>query len=264
MNALGRVEAGDRISAVLARDERLLEVLVSASPAFAKLRNGTMRRTFAKLVTVEQAAKIAGVDAASLVAKLNGALGAEPLARAEPMESFAPIPDDLLGLEPSRIVDLDVREALRRGNEPFAAIMSAARALAPDAVLRVRAIFDPVPLYAVFAKKGFAHATERLGPEDYRVWFHREGSAPVMSTSRADVAEDDDVVIVDVRDLEPPEPMMRTFEALQRLPRGKTLVQLNVRVPQFLLPKLKERGFTWEVREQSRDLVRLFIRHANT
>lgn len=259
------IDLHDRISAVLARDERLLEVLVSASPAFAKLRNGAMRRTFAKLVTVEQAAKIAGVDAASLVARLNGALGSEPIPRAEPKaEVFAPIPTELLTIDSSRIVDLDVREDLRKGIEPFGAIMDAARALGPTGVLRVRAIFDPVPLYAVFAKKGFSHATERLGPEDYRVWFHRDGKAPVATKAEADVAEEDDVVVIDVRDLEPPEPMMRTFEALERLPRGKTLVQLNVRVPQFLLPKLKERGFTWEVREQSPDLVRLFIRHDNT
>ena len=68
-------------------------------------------------------------------------------------------------------------------------------------------------------------------------------------------------LVLDVRGLEPPEPMVRTLEALAAMPRGKTLVQLNVRVPQFLLPKLEERGFSCEIREQSKDLVRLFIRH---
>ena len=54
--------------------------------------------------------------------------------------------------------------------------------------------------------------------------------------------------------------MVRTLEALESLPEGHTLVQLNVRVPQFLLPQLEERGFTYEIREQSPDLVRVFIR----
>jgi uncharacterized protein (DUF2249 family) len=72
-----------------------------------------------------------------------------------------------------------------------------------------------------------------------------------------------DVVVLDVRDLEPPEPMVRTLEALEKLQPGATLVQLNVRVPQFLLPQLTERGFTYEVREQGPELVRVFIRRAD-
>ena len=71
-----------------------------------------------------------------------------------------------------------------------------------------------------------------------------------------------DVLLLDVRGLEPPEPMVRTLEALETLPRGHTLVQLNVRVPEFLLPRLEERGFAYEIREQSPELVRVFIRRA--
>jgi hypothetical protein len=258
------IRSTDRIAAILARDEQLIEVLVRASPAFARLRNGAMRRTFAHLVTVEQAARIARIDPDELVLTLNRALGREDVAatlsRVEP--ACAPLPAELLALPSDRIVDVDVREELRAGKEPFQRIMAAARALPPSAVLRVRAIFEPSPLYSVFAKKGFSHATERLGDEDFRVWFHRRGDPTVASTASESASIDaDDVVVIDVRDLEPPEPMVRTLEALAVLPRGKTLVQLNVRVPQFLLPKLEERGFTYEVREQSADLVRLFIRH---
>ena len=54
--------------------------------------------------------------------------------------------------------------------------------------------------------------------------------------------------------------VVRTLAALEELPPGGTLVQLNVRVPQFLLPRLEERGFTYEIREQAPDLVRVFIR----
>lgn len=69
------------------------------------------------------------------------------------------------------------------------------------------------------------------------------------------------MLVLDVRGLEPPEPMVQTLEALASMPRGKTLMQINVRVPQFLLPKLEEQGYAYEIREQSPDLVRLFIRH---
>lgn len=265
------IRADDRISAVLARDERLIEVLVGASPAFAHLRNRLTRKTMARLVTVAQAARIAGLDPAELVDRLNAALGIATTAPRDAVETPRPeaeaIPAALLATPPDRVVELDVRDDLRAGREPLTRILDAVRALPPDAVLRLRATFEPVPLYAVLGKQGLAHHTERLADDDWRVWFHRD---PTVATAPARGAAppsppagdaSDDVVVLDVRDLEPPEPMLRTLEALARLPPGKTLVQINVRVPQFLLPKLDERGFTYEIRAQSKELVRLFIRH---
>jgi uncharacterized protein (DUF2249 family) len=127
----------------------------------------------------------------------------------------------------------------------------------------VRAIFEPAPLYAVLARQGLAHATECLAADDWRVWFYRDDAARSSASKgpAATAVDDDDVIVLDVRGLEPPEPMVRTLEALAVMPRGKTLVQINVRVPQFLLPKLTERGFVYDIREQGPDLVRLFIRH---
>ena len=77
-----------------------------------------------------------------------------------------------------------------------------------------------------------------------------------------DIREDPSVEILDVRGLEPPEPMVRTLEALQHLSVGKTLLHVNVRVPRLLLPKLAERGFSYKMREHSPDLVLVFIRRS--
>jgi uncharacterized protein (DUF2249 family) len=271
------IRAEDRVAAVLARDERLLEVLVGASPAFERLRNAAMRRTLAKLVTIEQAARIAGVDVQALVERLNAAIRQDgpivapalPLSAAGAARDVPPLPAALLATPEERRVDVDVREDLRAGREPFQRIFDAARALPSGSVLRVRATFEPAPLYAVLAKHGLSHAVERLADDDWRVWFHRAGDAHAALAADASAAEseapqaggDAGVVVLDVRDLEPPEPMVQTLEALAVLPRGATLVQLNVRVPKFLLPKLEERGFVYEIREQSPQLVRLFIRH---
>lgn len=86
-------------------------------------------------------------------------------------------PEILRNVEEARIEDLDVREQLREGGEPLGRIMAAAGELDPDGILRLRALFEPVPLYAVMAERGFEHWTEKLGPSDWRVWFWRPGSA---------------------------------------------------------------------------------------
>jgi uncharacterized protein (DUF2249 family) len=254
------IDASDRVGAVLARDERLLDVFIAASPAFEKLRNAAMRKTMAKLVTVGQAARIAGIDADVLVDRLNHALaGSEAPPPVHAVVELPVLPAALTSLPAERLVDCDVREDLRNGIEPFRRILDATRDLPLGSVLRVRAIFEPAPLYDVLARHGLAHATERLAADDWRVWFYRD--VDVTPAAYEPAASDDAVIVLDVRGLEPPEPMVRTLEALAEMPRGKTLVQINVRVPQYLLPKLTERGFVYDIREQSPELVRLFIRH---
>lgn len=160
-------------------------------------------------------------------------------------------PAHLAALDPSRILDVDVRDDLRKGREPFRRIMEARQALAPGQVLRLRAIFEPQPLYGVMARQGLDHWTERLTEDDWMVWFY-----PADVTS--------EVHTLDVRGLEPPEPMVRTLEALEDLPRGHTLIQLNVRVPGFLLPELESRGFEYALDDDQPDQVRVVIRHADT
>ena len=175
------------------------------------------------------------------------------------------LPAALRAIPRERIVELDVREALRAGQEPFSQIMAARAQVPPGGALCLRAIFEPVPLYAVLGKQGFTHHTERLAGDDWRIWFYPADAAtapavgPAASAEGAPPEYGDDVVVLDVRGLEPPEPMLRTLEALESLPAGGTLVQLNSRVPQFLLPMLAERGYRYDIREQSPDLVRLFI-----
>ncbi|MEO8624786.1 MAG: DUF2249 domain-containing protein, partial [bacterium] len=66
---------------------------------------------------------------------------------------------------------------------------------------------------------------------------------------------------LDVRGLEPPEPLMRTLAALETLPDGHVLVQVNSRVPQLLFPMLAERGFACEVDESHADVVSVRIWH---
>lgn len=194
------------------------------------------------------------------------------------------LPDALRRLPDDRIVDVDVREDLRNGREPFARIMAARDELPEGGALRVRAIFEPVPLYGVMAKHGLDHQTEELAPQDWRVWFFdpaavegaselAEPAAPAAGSNAEREAASgsegdqegadelsDDLVVLDVRGLEPPEPLVRTLEALEVLPGGSTLLHINVREPVYLFPHLEQRGASWEVRVENGDLVRVFIR----
>lgn len=150
--------------------------------------------------------------------------------------------------ENASVIELDVREDLRNGNEPFTKIMAAVGTLTPSDVLHLRATFEPVPLFRVMGKRGFLHAAEAHADDDWSVWFWRS-----------------DVVWLEVRGMEPPDPLVQTLAALESLPDGHTLVQVNERVPQFLLPILAERGFVHEIDDSRADcvLVRIWRQVAN-
>ena len=271
------IQASDRVSDVLARDESLVDVFVRLAPHFAKLRNRMMRRVMARLVTVEQAAQTAGIPVAELLRELNGALGLGDAALDAPdsdtrrrSTAAAPASEALAHPPNASVVELDVRDDLRSGREPFSRIMTAVGSLRDGEVLELRTTFEPVPLLAVLAKRGFAHETGQHAPDDWAVWFWRPASAGAdvtpVAPSPPDLADemraDPRVVWLDVRGLEPPEPLLRTLAALETLPVGHELVQVNARVPQLLFPMLAERGFACDVDESRADrvLVRIWRR----
>ena len=60
---------------------------------------------------------------------------------------------------------------------------------------------------------------------------------------------------IDVRSLGPPEPLVNTLERLSALPDDVVLIQQNDRVPEFLFPKLEDRGYQFETMEREDDVL---------
>ncbi|HET7340006.1 MAG TPA: DUF2249 domain-containing protein, partial [Methylomirabilota bacterium] len=117
--------------------------------------------------------------------------------------------------------------------------------------------FEPVPLYDVLGRRGLAHYAERLAPEDWRVWFYRGEVATATPATTTPAAGVDDTI--DVRGLEPPQPMVRVLERLATLAPGGRLVVLHERRPMFLYPQLDERGLRHVTDEPSAGVVRIVI-----
>jgi uncharacterized protein (DUF2249 family) len=181
-----------------------------------------------------------------------------------------------------REVHLDVRPNLERGEEPLGRILAAAKHLGEGEVLVLHVSFEPLPLYRVLGRLGFAHRAERRAAKDWVVRFQRApagkpgaaaAQAPgaptghgagtgVAAAEPADETAAAATVRLDVRNLEPPEPMVRVLLALDTLAADATLEVLHDRRPVFLYPQLEERGFRHETREIEPGLVRILIRRA--
>jgi len=153
-----------------------------------------------------------------------------------------------------KTVTVDVREDIRDGREPFSRIMKAAAALHPDEQLLLVAPFEPVPLFRVMETQGFTCTAHAVPSGDWEVLFtRRAGSAPATAASAAVVSDSRklcEVVDIDVRGLEPPQPMVKILETLATLPVGAELRAHTDRRPLHLYPHLEERGFVALTEEQ--------------
>lgn len=154
-------------------------------------------------------------------------------------------------------VTLDVREHLRQGHEPFSTIMNAVARLKSDETLLLIAPFEPAPLFSALGKQGFDHESKQVESGDWEVLFtRRSGNAtpfvpptrPPCTTVKPKTTE---IIAVDARGLEPPQPMVKILEAIAALPAGAELRAHTDRRPMHLYAQLEERGFSGETKEQN-------------
>lgn len=252
-----------KISKVLKEYPELLDTLADSSSAFGKLRNPLIRRVQSKLVTVEQAAGVAGLEPASLLAKLNKAVGfeVEPVPITPTVRPKADVP---AWVERTKISEkLDVRPLIARGEEPFSMISGAAQRIPMGEALSLRSPFDPVPLRDALSKQGFEAHTSGTG-DDWTTIFRRVRQfgakstpkpAPAVASNAPITAE----ITIDVSELVPPEPMMKILGALENLPDGGQLTVHHVRRPIHLYPRLDDLGYAHTTTELASDKVQLVI-----
>lgn len=122
---------------------------------------------------------------------------------------------------------------------------------------------DPVPLrYQFDAEFAGAFSWEYLeqGPEEFRVKISKlkalgepASPAPVKASEGSGGATSlsGDTQEIDVRGLEPPEPLVRILDALESLPADVKLRAHTDREPCHLFGEAEQRGFTSDCKEQS-------------
>ncbi len=162
----------------------LEEVLIAQAPMFARLRNPVLRRTVARVTTVERAAGVASLDVRHLVGILREAVGqpttddAQEHDRADapaPAADAAPdaLPPWVEGADIAECIDADA--LLDAGTVPLGPVMAGARRLKPGEALRVDATFRPTPLIAQATRAGFPCHVCQLGPDRFATYI---GPAP--------------------------------------------------------------------------------------
>jgi uncharacterized protein (DUF2249 family) len=172
----------------------------------------------------------------------------------------------------TKTLTLDVREDFRSGQHPCDKIQNALSQVGRGETLRLLVPFEPVPLFEVARAKGLGHESRQTPEGDWEVLFSRAETKNESAERTARQAEScgcgcsatepAEIVDVDARGLEPPQPMVKILEALTMLPEGAALRASTDRRPIHLYPVLEARGFTGETEEQANGSFLTIIRKA--
>lgn len=170
----------------------------------------------------------------------------------------------------TKIIELDVRQILAGGVDPFEAIMAKLKELNNDQSLLIINTFEPIPLLNIIKDKGFVYETKR----------HEDGVVyTTISMNPGNKVETDNIeqprdaiefcdiqnrysgkmTEIDVRDLEMPLPMVTILEEIEKLADDNALFVHHKRLPQYLLPELEERGYSYVFQDIDDDNLNLII-----
>lgn len=150
---------------------QLEAVLVAMVPAFRKLQNPVLRRTVARVATLQQAAAVGNVAVEELVNRLRREVGQDLYAGGAGTAYNTERP---AWFDPARVAgELDARPLLAAGEQPVNQAMADLAALAPGSIYKLSAPFLPAPLIDKGASLGLEHWLVKQAEESFEVFFYK-------------------------------------------------------------------------------------------
>jgi hypothetical protein len=168
-----------KIAELLEAYPQLEEVLIQQSPHFKALKNPILRKTVAKVATLEKASQMSGIPVRRLVAALREAVGlpGEPAAadlgpEIDPAAVDTVTPDWFDQGNVALTIDAD--DLLAKGEVPLPRVHQAVQALPPGALLRVKTAFRPAPLLEALHKAGHRTYVTKAPPDAFHTYVLRK------------------------------------------------------------------------------------------
>ena len=160
-----------KIGPLLDRYPELEAPLLKLSPAYAKLQNPILRKTVAKVATLQQVAKIGEVPIGTLINTLREELGIEEQWNGGSTDAAdsRSVPDWFAQTKISAL--LDAVPILEAGEHPLNRVMSDLQKLAPGEIYELITPFVPAPLLDAVEKKGFEVWSQKQSDGKVRSYF---------------------------------------------------------------------------------------------
>lgn len=151
---------------------QLEDILIGIVPAFKKLKNPMLRRTVARVATLQQAAAVGGVKTEDLINRLRREVGQDLDGESPDVTYNTAKPPWFDGGRIAR--ELDARPMLAAGEQPVNQVMADFSAMAPGSIFKLSAPFLPAPLIDKGSSLGLEHWLVKEGEESFTVYFYKK------------------------------------------------------------------------------------------
>jgi uncharacterized protein (DUF2249 family) len=161
-----------KIGELLDTFPQLEDVLLELSPSFVKLKNPILRKTVAKIATLQQAAAIGGLKVDALVNRLRKEVGQDSSVENTEEGGYVPQKTPEWFNESKIVESFDAIPVINSGGHPMADVMTLAQKLQPGEILELKTPFVPAPLIDMLKSKGFESFSVTEG-EEVRSYFKK-------------------------------------------------------------------------------------------
>lgn len=148
---------------------QLEAILISYVPAFKKLQNPVLRRTVAKIATLQQAAAIGNVKIEDLINKLRQEIGQDLFNQTENSMYNTEKPgwfdESLIAAE------LDAGPMLAAGEHPVNQVIADLKSLEQGKIYKLSAPFLPAPLIDKASSLNFNHWVCKAADNSFAIYF---------------------------------------------------------------------------------------------
>jgi uncharacterized protein (DUF2249 family) len=147
----------------------LEDTLIAIAPMFAKLKNPVLRRTIAKVASLNQAAQVGNVSVGAMINKLRKAAGVDEMilsnAAGDGSDNSTPV-----WWEQEKVIkSIDARPMIDRGEHPLGIITKELVRMKPGTILELITPFYPAPLI------------DKAREQGAEVWSIEEDDGSVMN-----------------------------------------------------------------------------------
>jgi len=256
------INADTKIGTIIKANEHAIEALISVSSHFNKLKNPLLRKILASRVTIAEAATIGNTKVEIILDKLRS-LGFETDNKQNIVEDDPGVTINENSNEEYTLA-IDVRDDLSKGIDPFARIMKQLGTMAEAETLLLINSFEPFPLIRILSKKNYKISVVKKEVDLVYTFIANTGEdrdeiVPAVSNgdelfSSINERYKDKFIEIDVREMEMPKPMITILDKLESLKAGEALYVHHKKIPVFLLPELKARGFDYTFKQKDKEV----------
>ncbi len=162
-----------KVLALIEAYPQLEDTLINYVPAFEKLKNPVLRKTVARIATLQQAAVIGNVKVEELINVLRKEVGQDLISGVAEQEINTVMPS---WYDPALVKqETDIRPMLAAGEQPVNQVMADLNKLEAGVIYRVTAPFVPAPLIEKAASLNIDHWLKQEADELFHLHFRKKG-----------------------------------------------------------------------------------------